>query len=273
MASPLSTARAVVLAVDAPSARRRTVRIGGPELAPILRDHRPAAAVRVDLPGPNGTPRHRVYTLCEVDPVSCSAVLDVIVDSGGPGAQWASNAAAGDRLVVHGPRFGYAVDPDAANLVLIGDDTAQPAIHEICRTLPAGASAQVLHLTSHPDEYGLPPNAMVAEQLCDDVDGVLAALDRLGPFPAGTRFWCAGEVALVHGCRRRIRVDLGVARAHATFAAYWRRGLRLEQTAPLEEAERRLISDAGIELDDVHDHGDIEPLVDLPLGGAARSPL
>jgi NADPH-dependent ferric siderophore reductase len=74
-------------------------------------------------------------------------VVDVVVHPGvsGPGADWASNATVGDRAVALLPRAGFPfggiefVPPAGADLLLVGDETAVPAICAILEQLPDDA--------------------------------------------------------------------------------------------------------------------------------------
>lgn len=76
-------------------------------------------------------------------------VVDFVLHSGGshgPGGDWAATASAGDRLVLMGPRkdvpYGgieFLPPADVAELLLVGDETALPAISGILRDLPPDA--------------------------------------------------------------------------------------------------------------------------------------
>lgn len=64
----------------------------------------------------------------------------------GPGSAWAARSKVGDRLVVLAPRRGHPyggvefAPGDARRVLLVGDETAVPAIAGILRDLPADAS-------------------------------------------------------------------------------------------------------------------------------------
>lgn len=91
----------------------------------------------------------RTYTVREVrgEGADTRLVVDIVVhadDHGdvGPGCAWAARAAVGDRVVVLGPRRGHAYggiefEPGTAGrLLLVGDETAVPAICAILAQLP-----------------------------------------------------------------------------------------------------------------------------------------
>lgn len=77
-------------------------------------------------------------------------VVDIVLHPGagehGPGADWAEAARVGDRVVLVAPRVGHdfggiEFDPgEATEVLLVGDETAVPAVAGILRDLPADAS-------------------------------------------------------------------------------------------------------------------------------------
>ena len=95
----------------------------------------------------------RTYTVRDVvgEGVGTRLVVDIVVhadDHGapGPGCAWASRASVGDRVVVLAPRRGVAyggiefVPGVARELLLVGDETAVPAICAILAQLPVDAT-------------------------------------------------------------------------------------------------------------------------------------
>ncbi|MGN0064170.1 MAG: siderophore-interacting protein [Nocardioides sp.] len=92
----------------------------------------------------------RTYTLRELRGTGpdTRVVLDVVLHPGasGPGADWAAAAAPGSRAVVLMPRRGSEfggiefLPPSGARLLLVGDETAVPAICAILEQLPLDAT-------------------------------------------------------------------------------------------------------------------------------------
>ena len=78
-------------------------------------------------------------------------MVDFIVHEGdcGPGGLWGAKARVGDRLVTMAPRRGQQyggiefVPGDARTLLVVGDETAVPAVGAILEQLPAGARGAV----------------------------------------------------------------------------------------------------------------------------------
>ncbi|WP_435770678.1 siderophore-interacting protein [Nocardioides sp. SYSU DS0651] len=98
----------------------------------------------------------RTYTVRDVlgDGAGTRLVVDIVVHEDdhpstdpldGPGNRWALQARPGDRLVILAPRRGHAYGGiewspgTATRLLLVGDETAVPAIRGVLRDLPADA--------------------------------------------------------------------------------------------------------------------------------------
>ncbi len=86
-------------------------------------------------------------------------VLHLAAGATGPASRWASTAAAGDRIIVIGPRrsatdgSGIEFAPGRAERILLaGDETAAPAIARILADLPANARGHAFLEVPHPDD-------------------------------------------------------------------------------------------------------------------------
>jgi NADPH-dependent ferric siderophore reductase len=94
----------------------------------------------------------RTYTVRGVDTGARRVTVDFVVHhDAGPAGTWAENAGVGDRIVMVGPdersphsRGGIDWRPaDASRVLLVGDETAVPAIGGILDSLPADRIADV----------------------------------------------------------------------------------------------------------------------------------
>ncbi len=93
----------------------------------------------------------RTYTIRDVHGTAAQTtfVVDMVLhlegDLVGPGSTWASRAAVGDRLVVLAPRRGFPyggiefTPVPGADLLLVGDETAVPAVCTVLEQLPDDA--------------------------------------------------------------------------------------------------------------------------------------
>ncbi len=97
----------------------------------------------------------RTYTIRDVrgSGVDTRFVVDIVLhlsgDAVGPGSLWAAIAAPGDRLVLLAPRRGYPFGgiefspTPGADLLLVADETAVPAVCAVLEQLPADATGAV----------------------------------------------------------------------------------------------------------------------------------
>jgi NADPH-dependent ferric siderophore reductase len=233
---------------EAVTPRLVRVTLGGPEVAGLVVDE-PAASVRVLLPPahdaalviprwagnefllPDGSrPVIRTLTPRRVDPGALELDVDVVVHGAGSASTWARSAQPGDRAAVSGPARGYAVDPDAADFLLAGDETALPAIAQLLDAIPAGRPVRAVIEIAAPDAR-LEDLARSGATLTwvERSDGAMpgqALVPAVAGAPIGpdTRVWVAGEAAAVQAIRRQLFEQRGIPRVHATVRGYWKHG-------------------------------------------------
>ncbi|WP_345750029.1 siderophore-interacting protein [Microbacterium rhizophilus] len=94
----------------------------------------------------------RTYTVRRIDPAARELTVDFVVHhDAGPAGTWAENVRGGEEIVIVGPdersphsRGGIDWRPaNASRVLLIGDETAVPAIGGILESLPADRVADV----------------------------------------------------------------------------------------------------------------------------------
>lgn len=103
----------------------------------------------LDLPE-DERPRMRTYTIRSLvgEGIEKRLYVDFVLHPGahGPGSDWAGAAQPGDEILVVGPKLGEVyggiewLPGDASRLLLVGDETAVPAIISILESLPGDAS-------------------------------------------------------------------------------------------------------------------------------------
>lgn len=93
----------------------------------------------------------RTYTIRDLVGAGAETriVVDIVVheadEHSGPGNNWALRARPGDRVIVLAPRLGHEFGGvewspgNATRLLVVGDETAVPAVRGVLRDLPAGA--------------------------------------------------------------------------------------------------------------------------------------
>jgi NADPH-dependent ferric siderophore reductase len=152
-------------------------------------------------------------------------VIEFALHGTGAASDWARTAKAGDRLLVGGPRGSMIVPLELGWHLLVGDDTALPAISRRLEELPAGSRAFVLVLADEADRRVFAGAAQAELQWMSSNEELLAALRALSLPAAETGFaWGGGEAGLMAQVRQ-VLADKGVPKQHMRVSAYWKRGV------------------------------------------------
>jgi NADPH-dependent ferric siderophore reductase len=111
--------------------------------------------------------------------------------------------------------------------LLVGDETALPAIARRLEELPAGVQAFVIAETADPADRRVlhSPAKLSVQWLTEGAGGGLAAAVAAWQRPQGEGYaWAAGEAADMAATRRVLMEQHGVAKDRVRVAAYWKRG-------------------------------------------------
>ncbi|MEV0940353.1 siderophore-interacting protein [Micromonospora wenchangensis] len=188
-------------------------------------------AVKRELPREQW-PRLRAYTVRAWDAAAGELTIDVVHHGDeGLAGPWAARLRPGDEVLFVGPGGAYAPDPTADWHLLVGDESALPAIGAALERLPEGAPAVVLVEIADPaDEQSLPsPGAVALTWLHRGDRPVGAALVeavRALEFPPGrVHAFVHGEATFVKELRRLLRVERSVPREALSISGYWRQGM------------------------------------------------
>lgn len=219
-------------------------------------------------------PPFRTYTTRAVRTREHEIDVDMVAhEPDGPASVWIQNAVVGDELLIMAPTvhhegvsFGIDFVPPAQTeqFLLVGDETAAPAIAVILEQLPREAQGVVVLEVPDPRDVAyLPPHpgfrvhaagrgsadrhthleAAVREHagpLCPagrgaeveevDIDaGLLWEVPRTAKGGAALKSaplyaWIAGEASVVKSLRRHLVRDVGIDRRAVSFMGYWRLG-------------------------------------------------
>ncbi len=192
----------------------------------------------VPLLGPEG-PRYpegqlpspaRDYTPRAWDLEAGELALDFVVHGDGVASNWARRAQPGDALVVAGPHGSPAVADDFDCFVLIGDETALPAIGRWLEALPEGAQAEVfIEIPEQGDRQPLVENEGIRihwlERNGFDAASSTLLEDALVDFeqPDGDAFyWIATESRRARNMRLFLEDHLQVPRDWVRATGYWK---------------------------------------------------
>ncbi|MCW2819069.1 MAG: NADPH-dependent ferric siderophore reductase, contains FAD-binding and domain [Marmoricola sp.] len=193
------------------------------------------AAVK-DVEPAETRPVRRRYTVRRWDPTAHELTIDFVVHGdAGVAGPWAAQASPGDVLVFSGPSGGYRPDTGTDGAegaegadwhLMVGDESALPAIAASLEALPAGARAVVRLLCDGPDdELGLVTEADLDLVWCHRTTGedLLTAVAGTA-FPAGrVDAFVHGEAVEVRALRAHLLGERGLTRAQMSCSPYWRR--------------------------------------------------
>ncbi|WP_063003692.1 siderophore-interacting protein [Nocardia salmonicida] len=191
-------------------------------------------------------PPMRTYTVRAQRPELGELDIDFALhaEHAGPASDWASTAAPGDEIgLLCPPHALYAPPVDPEWQLLVGDETAVPAIGAIIERLDVGAPVRAFIEVDGPaDEQGFETRvdvriAWVHRGDRPHGDAVVDAV-RAAEFPVGAPYaWISGEAELVKLARRNLVRDRGVDKRAITFTGYWRQG-RTEEDNGREKVRR-----------------------------------
>jgi NADPH-dependent ferric siderophore reductase len=177
-------------------------------------------------------PRSRRYTVRRWDAEKRLLTIDFVTHGDvGYAGRWAERAQVGDRLQMSNPRGGYRPDPNADWHLMVGDESALPAIAASLDVLEPGAQAIVIVVVDRPEnEMPIESPASVDVRwlhrcTATDPESLLVDEVRGLAWPGGTvDVFVHGEAAEVRSVRRHLLADRGVDKQEASISPYWRRG-------------------------------------------------
>jgi NADPH-dependent ferric siderophore reductase len=200
-----------------------------PSDAPYDRVFDPAA-VRAEVPRESWPVRRR-YTVRAWDPVERHLTLDFVVHGdAGVAGPWAARAEVGDVLVFEGPAGGFLPDPEADWVLLVGDESALPAIAASLEAMSAGTVA-VARVLCDGDAHELALDCAGRLDLRwihrtggDQDERLLADALREADFPPGRlQAFVHGEATEIREIRRHLLGERGLSRQEMSCSPYWRR--------------------------------------------------
>jgi NADPH-dependent ferric siderophore reductase len=176
-------------------------------------------------------PRTRSYTIRSWDPHALELTIDFVYHGDeGLAGPWAANAQPGDELLFLGPGGAYRPSPAADWHLLVGDESALPAIAASLEALPPGAPARVFVEVAGPgeeQELVTPGDAKLVWLHRGDapVGEALVTAVRELEFPEGeVHAFVHGEAGFVKQLRRLLRVERQIPLERLSISGYWRSG-------------------------------------------------
>ncbi|MFI7534196.1 SIP domain-containing protein [Streptosporangium sp. NPDC049376] len=213
-------------------------------------------------------PLAKDYTPRRFDPEAGEIDFDFVRHEGGVASSWADQAAPGQVAWIAGPKMSHSHPEGADWLLVIGDETALPAIGRWLEEMPEGTRAKVLIEIGDPSHRQELPTRADADVVWLSRDGAPAgttdllarAVRELEWLPGTVFVWAAGEAGALKEVRRHLVTEREVPREWMHLTGYWR------YTAPSPAAEAHEEED-----DDAHER--LHTMTDLAPGFAVRAAI
>lgn len=184
------------------------------------------------LDWPRPFPPTRDYTIRRYDAAAREVDLDFVVHEGGRASTWAQTAEVGSTIWVAGPRPDLVVPPEFGFHVLLGDETALPAIGRWLEELPQdarGIAAVEIHDDAERQDLRVPAGVSLHWLSRDGRRAGSTSL--LGDFAASlvlpedehVYVFAQGEAGCIKPVRRWAR-SLGFAKHNSDIGGYWKAG-------------------------------------------------
>ncbi len=176
-------------------------------------------------------PMVRAYTVRYWDADACRLVVDFVRHGTGIASTWSARCEVGDRAHIVGPHVTDAHPENIDHMLIVGDETALPAIGRWIEDHPTGQAATVIiEVADSADKQDLAagPDVDVRWLVRGDAPGgttnlMFDAVTGLD-WPSGTVYaWVAGETLSLKAIRRHLVEDRQVPKNHLEVAGYWRR--------------------------------------------------
>ncbi|CRM81521.1 MULTISPECIES: siderophore-interacting protein [unclassified Pseudomonas] len=174
--------------------------------------------------GEGPQPAMRDYTPRRIDLGSGELDIDFVLHGDGPASTWAEQAKPGQHLHIAGPRGSMIVPDIFDSYLLVGDETALPAIARRLEELPAGRKVlAVIEIADEHEQQALDSAADVEViWVVRGRDDLLGAVREL-QVPQGSLYaWVATETKLSRQVRRVLLDEHTLNDEFVKAVGYWR---------------------------------------------------
>ena len=174
----------------------------------------------------------RDYTPRRFDTERNELTVDFVLHGDGPASSWAEQATPGQKIGAGGPRGSFIVANDFDHYVLIGDETALPAIGRWLEEMPENMRVDVLaEIPDERDRQPLPSRARVTVTWLDrkgtgaeHSDLLEHALRQLPTSEGDTFYWIATESRRARGIRQWLSQERHIPKEWLRATGYWKIG-------------------------------------------------
>ncbi|MGF6824151.1 NADPH-dependent ferric siderophore reductase [Microbacterium sp. ZKA21] len=198
-------------------------------------------------------PVMRNYTVRAYRPATAGSDAEIDVDfvlhgsaadgTAGPASRWAETCQPGEHVLIIDEGLTFNPERGTDRVMLVGDETALPAIAGISASLPSTATGTaIIEVPSEEDALEFPhPAGLEVVWIVrphDVLPGTLAlAKLRETDLPAVPfHAYGAGEQALASGVRKQLVSERGVDKNQVSFCGYWKIGAASPASKAAREA-------------------------------------
>ncbi|WP_236793572.1 siderophore-interacting protein [Amycolatopsis sp. GM8] len=187
-------------------------------------------------------PVMRSYTVRHYDADARELAIDFVHHGDeGVAGPWARQVKPGDVLLLNGPGGAYAPGEEADWHLLVGDESALPAIAVTLEAMPAGVPVRAfIEVEDAGEEQPLVSKGDAEIRWIHRSAGadLVAAVRELEFLDGTVQAFVHGEAGSVRQLRRYLLDERGVRKDLLSISGYWRRGATDEQWRAEKAAER-----------------------------------
>ncbi|SAK78371.1 siderophore-interacting protein [Caballeronia ptereochthonis] len=176
-------------------------------------------------------PIARDFTPRRFDRAARELDIEFALHEAGPATAWAAQAAPGQYLGIGGPRGSFVIPMQFDWHLMIGDETALPAIARRLEELPEGTRvATLIEVADQSARIEFDTRADLYAQWryrneSEHPGGALLLALRETYLPEGEGYvWAAGEATLMRAVRQLLCAERGIDKRRIRASAYWKRG-------------------------------------------------
>lgn len=198
-------------------------------------------------------PVMRNYSVRAYRPATVDAGAEIDVDfvlhgsaaegTAGPASRWAETCQPGEHVLIIDEGLTFNPQRGTERVLLVGDETALPAIASISASLPEDAVGMaIIEVPSTEDALAFPhPSGVEVVWIVRPHDVApgslaLATLGRTTLPDAPFHAYAAGEQALASGVRKHLVGERGVDKNAVSFCGYWKIGAASPASKAAREA-------------------------------------
>jgi NADPH-dependent ferric siderophore reductase len=177
-------------------------------------------------------PLMRTYTVRRYNAATSELDVDFALHGDGPASAWAARAEPGNIVALAGPGGRrYAPDLEARRYLIVGDESAMPAIGMLLEALPSSIDVQAyVEIGDKTEELGWKTDAQLQVTWLQRQDGQRSgellppAIAEAQPPNGDTRVWVACEAGVMRQVRKHLLDVLRLDPSAIVTRGYWKEG-------------------------------------------------